>query len=246
MAQKHYVFGTGNLFLIPLDGSQPIPFGAIQDVGVDFKGDRKQLFGQNSYALDTSRGKVSIEGKATFGQMAPALFNAMFFGQTITTGEKLAIFNESAAVPTTPYQVTVANAATFQKDLGVVRSLTGVPLTRVASGPITGQYSVNEATGVYTFAAADAAVVMLFNYLYGSTTTGQTITGLNGLMGDIPTFQLILTNKSKGKTTTLTLNACTSSSLSFPLKQDDYAIADIDFAAQDDGTGRVFSWSFTG
>lgn len=152
MARKHYVFGTGNLYLIPLDGSAPIPFGAIQDASVEFNGERKNLHGQNSFPLDTSRGKVTIEGKATFGQVNAALYNAMFFGGSIAAGETLQAYNEPGVVPATPFIVTVANAATFSKDLGVFDSLTGIPLTRVPSAPTTGQYSVNETTGAYTFA----------------------------------------------------------------------------------------------
>ena len=35
-----------------------------------------------------------------------------------------------------PYTVTVANAATFAADLGVVYAATGLPLTKVASAPV--------------------------------------------------------------------------------------------------------------
>ncbi|MFH4180992.1 hypothetical protein WDA55_23325, partial [Acinetobacter baumannii] len=48
----------------------------------------------------------------------------------------------------------VPNSGTFVKDLGVTDAI-AIPLKRVASAPATGQYSVDAATGAYTFAAAD-------------------------------------------------------------------------------------------
>jgi hypothetical protein len=72
------------------------------------------------------------------------------------------VSDESHTVPTTPFQITVTGTATFLGDLGVTHL--GVPMTRVPSSPATGEYSVNEATGLYTFAAADVAFVVLISY----------------------------------------------------------------------------------
>jgi hypothetical protein len=244
MAQRQYNFGTGRLFLTPVGGGAPTEFGAIQDVSVNISGATKQLYGAYGYPLDTGRGKQKIEGKASFGQVDPVLYNALYFGGAVVTGEVLAAFNEAGTIPTTPFQVTVANAATFKSDLGVYFSTTGLPLLQVASGPVAGQYSVS-AGGVYTFSTTDTAKAVVINYLYNSAATGKTMSQTNPLMGSIPTFQLILADQSKGKSSTLTLYSCTSSKLDFPFKMDDYMLASFDFAAQDDGTGRIFSWTNT-
>jgi hypothetical protein len=245
---RHYLFGTGNLYLTPVGGGAPQAFGAIQDVSVSFDGDTKMLYGQNSFPLDTARGKTKITGKASFGQLNPSIYNSVFFGGSIAVGETLQAFNEAASIPaTTTYTVTAANGANFKTDLGVFYALSGAPLTQVAAGSeAVGKYSVNQTTGVYTFAVADASKAIVLNYLYGSATTGQTLTINNTLMGSIPTFQLILSNNSKAKQSTLTLLSCTSSKLDLPFKQDDYGIPSLDFSAQDDGTGRVALWSITG
>lgn len=241
-----FFFGTGNIYIIP-SGANPTPISvaAIQNASVDFDGDLKQLFGQNSFPLDTARGKTKITGKFEMGQANLALWNAVFFGQTVATGQTLQALNEAASVPTTPYQVTVANGATFATDLGVFLATTGVPLTRVAASPATGQYSVNTTTGVYTFAAADTTKAMIFNYEYASSSTGNALALTNTLMGNIPVFGLHLNNITKSKQSILQLYACTSSKLQFPLKQDDYGLLTIDFSAQDDGTGRILNWSTT-
>lgn len=245
MTQRHYNFGTGNLIALPSGGVDPLPIGALQDVSVDFTGDVKSLYGQNQFPLDTARGKVKIEIKAKSGLIDVNLYNSVFFGQSALLGETLPIFNEAGTVPATPFQITVANAATFKANMGVYDATTGLKLTQVASGPTTGQYSVSGA-GVYLFAVADVARLVTINYTYGSTTTGLTLTGANIQMGTLPSFQVSLLNKSKGKSQTLTFLSCVSSKLSMPFKQDDYEVAELDFMAQDNGAGQVFIWTATG
>ena len=247
MTQRHYNFGTGNLYATPVGGGDPLPIGALQDVAIDFAGEVKQLYGQNQFALDVARGKVKIEGKAKTGLIDLNLYNSLFFGQAVTTGETLAAFNEAATVPgASAYAVTAANAAGFKTNLGVYYAGSGLKLSQVAAGSeAAGKYSVS-AGGVYTFSAADASKAVLLNYAYGSSGTGYSLTGVNALIGVLPTFQVVLANQFKGKTQTLTLFSCVSSKLSLPFRQDDYEVAEIDFMAQDNGAGQVFAWTATG
>jgi len=122
-----------------------IRFGALQDVSVDFNGDLKQLFGQYQFALDTARGKTTIEWKASTGNIDISAFNQIFFGGTVETGDELIqVFNESGTVPAmTTYTVTVTHGADFVMDLGVYYATTGLPLKQVPSAPTTGQYTVS-------------------------------------------------------------------------------------------------------
>jgi hypothetical protein len=110
-------------------------------------------------------------------------FNDAFFGQTLATGEAVQVLDEGAptgtAIPTTPFQITVANSASMSAgtpgvDLGVFNASTGIQMTRVAAGPTAGQYSFNGATGVYTFSSADnvSAVKVIISYEYYQTSTG--------------------------------------------------------------------------
>jgi hypothetical protein len=71
---------------------------------------------------------------------------------------------EPWAVPSTPYQVTpLQQFGPWASDQGVVYAATGVALTKVASSPAVGQYSV-DTSGNYTFAAADVASNVLISY----------------------------------------------------------------------------------
>ncbi len=241
------VFGSGFLFGIP-SGANPTPimFGAVQDTAVDFSFDLKPLYGQNQFALEQARGKGKIDIKASIGRFDPNLFNQIYFGQTTAPGETLSSIAELATIPAAPNTVTAANGAAFKTDLGVFSTALGKWMTRVAAAPASGQYAVNTAAGVYTFAAADAGGVVKLYYTYASTGTGTTLTGGNPQMGSGPIFSLQLVNSFRGKSIALSFGAVQSSKLGLPMKPDDFSLPSIDMAAQDDGTGNVFSWTLTG
>lgn len=238
---SEYVFGTGQLYATPVGGGAPLRFGALQDVSVDFSGDIKELYGQYQFALDVARGKTKIEWKASSGNIDVTAFNTIFFGGTITPSDELIqVFNETGAVPAaTAFTITVANGAHFYIDLGVYYAISGLPLKQVATGPTIGQYSVNQTTGVYTFAAADASAAVLLNYIYTSTTTGGSLDITNQLLGTTPRFQLILSQVYEGKAFTLILYSNVADKLSLPLKQDDYLIAELSGMSHADAANRI-------
>jgi hypothetical protein len=83
---------------------------------------------------------------------------------------------EAASVPgSDPRTVTVANAASFEEDLGVVRN-GSEQMTRVTSSPTSGQYSVDEETGVYTFSSANSGSSLAISYRYLVDPSDYTIT----------------------------------------------------------------------
>jgi hypothetical protein len=56
----------------------------------------------------------------------------------------------------------------------------------------------------------------------------------------------VLAEISEGKFVTLVLYSCVSSKLTLPLKQDNYTIPEIDFSAQDNGSGSIGFLSISG
>lgn len=242
---SQYVFGTGQLYGMPVGGGAPLRFGALQDVSVDFNGDLKQLYGQYQFPLDVARGKTKVEWKASTGNIDVTAFNQLYFGQTVSANNELKqVFNEAATIPSTPFQVTVANASNFSMDLGVYFSSTGAPLTQVASSPAAGEYSVS-AAGVYTFNTADATKGVLINYLYKGTTTGGVLGITNQLMGNTPRFQMVLSQVYNNQNFSLILYSNTSEKLSLPLKQDDYLVAEISGQSFADAANRIASMTTT-
>ena len=243
-------FGAGALWGNRTDvtgsGIGPDQFGILQDVQIDWDWQTRELWGQFQFPLDIARGQGKITGKAKFARIFGAIYGDLFFGQTPASGQVTVAENEAAAVPaTTPYTIPVANAATYVDDLGVfyaTGSNAGGRFTRVTTPSGAGQYSVNAASGIYTFAAADAGAALLVSYLYSSN-AGRKLVLTNQLMGYTPTFRATFytTKTTQGVPAglALVLNACTATKLTLPTKVDDYEIQEFDFSAFADAAGAI-------
>lgn len=233
---SQYSFGAGVLFGVPkVANPTPVRFGALQGVDVSFNFTTKMLHGSYQFPLAVGRGTASIPCKASYGQFnANAI--AAFFGvpSDVTTGQLLVAVDEAGTVPGSPFQITVANSATWTTDLGVRYAATGLFFTRVAAAPAAGQYSV--AAGVYTFNTADQGPVLI-SYEYTSPSGGKRIAITNQLLGSSQFFRAELTEVFDSKRITLVLNKCISSQLALSWKLEDFTIPDFDFQAMADDNG---------
>lgn len=245
-----YLFGAGDFFAVPLldaygnsvSNPTPIKLGAMQEMSLEFSGDQKELYGQNQFALAVARGKVKVSGKVKGAQIHGAALNTLFFGAGMASGTLSAVYSDTAgaAIPSSPYTITptVPSSGTWAEDLGVIDS-NGVPMTRVASAPATGQYSV--AAGVYTFAAADTGKNVFINYRYTATSTGAKKISVQNLpMGYAPTFKAYMQTSFQGKKALVVLYSATAAKLGmFSTKQDDFSVPEIDFSGQSDASNNV-------
>lgn len=233
-------FGTGIVTAVPTGSNPtPVPFGVLQEVNLDLTWAEVELYGEYQFPVAAARGKAKFGGTAKWGRFSPLALNSVFTGSSIATGETKGVGNEPGTIPGTPYQITVTNGATFVDDLGVIDLTTGLQLTRVASSPATGQYSVNTTTGVYTFAAADTTHTVWISYSYRSASTGKTITYNNQLMGSQSTYTLTVFNNFNSGFFGLKLWAVTLSKLGMPMKNDDFTIQDTVITAYADSAARV-------
>lgn len=251
---SQYVFGAGILWGTPLSDSagnaisnpSPIQFGVLQDVSLDISFENKLLHGSNQFPVAVGRGKGKVSGKAKNAQINGALWNSLFFGQTLNPGILGDVYDTAGAtIPGTPYQITptVPSSGTWSADLGV-RNAIGLPMTRVASSPATGQYSV--AAGVYTFAAADTGLKVFISYQYtASSTSAKNSTVVNQPMGYAPAFRCDLLLPYAGKQLVLTLPQCISTKLSLATKQDDFSMPEFDFEAFADSSGNVLTYGMS-
>ncbi len=251
-----YQFGTGTLWAAATQDAlgnaianpTPAKFGTLNDVTISFDRDIKELYGQLAFPVALAGGKMKIDLKAKFAQIAGRIFNDLFFGQGMTAGTLTAAVEDltGQAIPTTPFQITITapNSGTFLRDLGVLDS-NGVPMQRVASAPATGQYSLSGS--VYTFAAADVGKSVYISYAYTySLSTAKSVTFNNIAMGTVPIFGIDLSCRFNGKQAYFRLSQCTSKKLTFDPKQDDFAMMDMDIAAYADPvTNSVGSLVFT-
>jgi len=256
---SEYNFGAGYLFGRRTDNvvttNSPTYFGVCQSFDLSHDQTIKELRGQFKYAVDAAAAAQKITGKISFARVQANSLNDMFFGQSLTTssGRQISVvvngLPEQHVASTT---VTVTNSANFAEDLGVFYvSGTGIvpgkQLTRVASAPAVGSYSVNEATGVYTFNAGETATVSFF-YEY-TVTTLSTIGIANPLMGAMPSIEMHMQNYYVNNLGTLSslhlkLNAVRGSKLDWKFKSDDYMMQDFEFTAFADATGQVGTYDF--
>lgn len=240
-----YVFGSGALIGIP-PGANPTPInlGLVQDVTYDETATLKELYGQNRRALAVGAGTIKTSVKAKMARISGKAWGQFFYGQAPVLGQTASVVGEAGTVPTTPFQVTVANSATWVTDLGVINAATGLPLTRVASAPITGQYSVT--AGVYLFAAADVATAVLISYTYTVAATGANILVANPLLGITQSIQLNLytVDPTTGLGLSLQIYNAVAEKLMFGTKLEDFAIPEIDFKCYVNGAGNLARWSF--
>lgn len=238
-----YKFGSGVLIGTRTDQATPTPhmFGILQEAAVEFSFSNKQLMGQYQFPVAVARGAGKISGKAKFANINANMLNDLFFQSTVAANERRIAISESGQVASNTF--TVANSATFLSDQGVFNTVTSRFMTRVASAPAAGQYSVS--AGVYTFAAGDSNPLVYITYEYSFTTTvGKTLSIGNSLLGINPTFSVALAQTFNGRQMNIKLNSCTSSKLSLATKLEDFLIPDFDFEAQADGNNNIGTISF--
>lgn len=224
-------FGVGVVSLIDRDVTPDIsyPVGYIKDVSVEFSKSTKELIAESTFPEDIAVTGGKITGKFKFARINGELFKSVNSGATSAAGSIMPAIREAATIPATPFAVTVTHAADYRDDLGVIDASTGTLMARVTGTPTTGQYSLVEATGIYTFAAADTGKALLISYSY-DVTTGKTISYSNQLMGTATYYELVAFNSYRAKPLGFRFYACIIPKLSFALKNEDFTDLDMDFA----------------
>jgi hypothetical protein len=244
-------FGTGVLYGLPNAGNlatnpTPYKFPVLQEASVEFKGDLKKLYGQSQFPVAKARGKIDVSCKCKIAAFDIGMLNQLYFGQAAAAGVTTMAVDEVDTIPGTPFSITPTNAAHFVTDYGVIDKATGAQMVKVPllTTPTTGQYHVDPATGIYTFAAADTTKVVKINYSYTDSTTGETITLTNQLMGYAPEFRAFLFSNFRTKRLGIELYSCTLGQITVPTKQEDFWMSDLTFDAGVDATdtlGQIYA-----
>jgi len=225
----------------------PIICGTMQDAELEFKWELKKLRGEKQFAVAVNRAGADVTGKVKHADIRAGFYETIVFGQAGVAGLTSAVYDTAGAtIPATPFTVTptIPGTGTFAADLGVIDVTTGRALTRVASAPTAGQYSV--AAGVYTFAAADTGKLVYINFRYTATsTTARRINVTNGLMGYTPKFRLDMYLPYEGKSAIFTLNTCIADGAKFGVKNDDFTVPEFGFTVQADAQGNIGTLAFT-
>lgn len=239
------IFSPGRFFGIN-NVSNPTPARAYvpQDMSIDFKQGTKELFGEKKFSVAVAAGEMSITGKVTMGAQNCRILGDLLFNVSGVVGTIAQTDKEAAAIPGTPFSVTVANGATWTTDLGVMDAATGKVYTRVASAPATGQYSVG-AGGVYTFAAADTGNNVLISYLYTIAASGEKLTLANQFQGPTGSFTAVMVFPYGSDQDVLTLNNAIPQDHGVATKLGDFAKPTFGFMASTDSADVLGTYAFS-
>lgn len=218
-----------------------IRLGQVQAFSADINLPIKELRGFGVFPIAVARGKGKVTLKLDNARVNASALNVLLFGDdtnSATAPGDLIVEGEAGTVPTTPYQVTVANSATFVRDLGVYVQGQGGRFSVGATATASGVYAV--AAGVYTFNAADVGTKVFIDYEYGPAAVAPYKIIINQqLMGATPTFMLIGYGAYQGKQLYIQLNTCLITKASLNLKIDDFLIPSLDGEAIADPTSGV-------
>lgn len=251
MSGKEFIlFGSGEAIFIPTrdaDGNAitvptPIELPSCIDIGIEKKGEAKKHEGKYQYSIASAISKRSIEISLTCNAHSARSLTVSTNEDVLASYDALHSPNTATAIPATPFQITPTppSSGTFKADMGV-RFSTGEQLTRVASSPTTGQYSVS--AGVYTFAAADTGLSVYIKYTYSVASGGSSTAAYNRLQGEAPEYQLILTSGTyRGVTCMFDAPMVTVKDTSMPFKNGDYMAQKITVdVLANPITGHVFT-----
>jgi hypothetical protein len=239
------IFSPGRFFGIN-NVSNPTPARAYvpQDMSIDFKQTTKELFGEKKFSVAVAAGEMSITGKVTMGAQNARILADLLFNVSGVSGTIAHVDKEAATIPSTPFQITVANGATWTTDLGVMLASDGTVFIRVASAPATGQYSV-AAGGVYTFAAADTGKAMVISYLYTIASSGEKLTLSNQLQGPTGSFTGVMVFPYGSDQDVLTLNNCIPQDHGLATKLSDFGKPTLGFMASTDSADVLGTYAFS-
>ncbi len=244
-------FGAGRVFMRS-NVTNPTPVRSLvpQSQSIDMKRKIESLFGERQLAVAVGAGEMEITGKVEFGKTNARVFSDIMFGVSQSAGSYLQADKEAGTVPgSSTYVITVANASTFQFDLGVVNNTSGVIYTRVAAGSeVTGtSYSVVESgvnKGKYTFAAGDANANMQISYVYSSASIGSTAALTNQMQGLTGLFTAVHVLPWGTQQDMVVFNNCLAGSTSISAKKSGFGMTSFDYQASADNNDVLGTMTF--
>jgi hypothetical protein len=236
-----FIFGSGTAIAQPSGTNQtPLNFGLLQEISIKVSRTSKALYCTYADPLAIGLGTRKWTGKAKTARFSLKVLNELMFGGTLSAGQVTTSYGEPHSVPaTSTYVITTTQAATYSNDLGVIYAATGLPLKLVATVSAIGQYSVNEATGVYTFDSLDASAAVLISYNYTISATGQNFSVPPTLIGSQINFSLNVTgmDPTTGGIFTGVFYNCVASDFSLGTKLEDFAMPEFDFQCYANAAG---------
>ena len=244
-----YVFSSGVAVARVLKSgilqSRRLP--TLQEASIKFDGTIKEMFGGAAYSEDSAGGSRKITGSFKVGQIQAGALVDIFFGAEAVTesaGHPIFVDGEIGAA-SVPASDAVNVGHTNITDMGVT-GVSGAPMRRVATVTAVGTYSVDEATGIYSFKTGDAeAAAVRISYRYTDTATGKTYELGNPLLGTIADMEILLWKPRFTKNMGLLIYHAVMTSLDLPGKREEYTEGTLNFSCFVDPAKRSPGQIFT-
>ena len=237
------IFGPGVITITPSNVVNPTPVnvGLAQEISYDETGSMKSLYGQNRRALAIGAGTIKATGKIKAARFSSSAMAALLLGVTPTAGQTTTAIAEAHTPASSTF--TISNTTGFV-DQGVVYASSLAPLTRVASAPAVGQYTVTSG-GVYTFNASDT-VGMLATYTYTVAGSGYSVPIGNPMLGPVISFgiNIATVDPTNNKTATWQIFNAVISKFSIGTKLEDFAMPEYDFECYASASGAFGQWNY--
>lgn len=259
MSVPFATFGPGILICTRTDISNgtPVNVGYAQEFSIEAAGTTKQLFGQNQLPLVAARATIKTTGKFKSAVLSGIAMNNLFWGQTNSTATGQIAWNVGStfSLSTASATLQVGSSLTFDADLGLTYSTSGLPFRRTSTGAeVAGSYSIlSTSPGLYQFSAAEttgllAGTTLAIKATYTNTTsTGTSLLVTNQLIGTSPTFQLDYytnLNQPSARPFVVRCYQAIASKLVLAFKLEDFQMPEYDFDLFADNSGRLINQVF--
>lgn len=250
MATPIAVFGPGILIATRTDITPGVAInvGDVQEFSIEAAGTTKQLYGQYQVPLVAARGTIKLTGKFKAALVSGIAMNNLFWGGSLSSTANVLGWNIDSTFTISTASTAalqVGSSLTFDADLGVKYSTSGLPLQRVSTGnEAVGKYSITAASpGLYNFAAGDEGANIKITYT-NTGATGQSLLMTNQLIGTTPTFQLdyyTSLNQPAAKPFIIRLFEAVAEKETMAFKLEDYMIPEWDFSLYANAAGQIFN-----
>jgi hypothetical protein len=234
--------GAGWLSIVPGDTyPDPVVLAEIDGVDIDVAEETEDLEDAFGEVIDSISKSRRISGTVSLRDFTNSLLAIVTRGATVTANRPIG-YTHSAAIPTTPFEITVpltTPTRTFTGDLGVINLTTGVAMTRAATATGTGVYAVNVGTGVYTFHTDDSGdTVMIYYKATPSTADGTTAT-VAVATGAASKYAINLFNDTGTKKTGFLIPAAIIPGISLKMAKGAWLSSTLKFTATKDGSNNL-------
>lgn len=236
--------GVGWISLVP-GGSNPDPvvLAEVDELGFDSDESQEDLEDENGDVIDAFVTKRVISGTISLKDFANSLLAMVTRGVTITPGRPIG-YTHSAAIPATPFQITVpltAPTRTFTQDMGVIDLTAGKAMTCDATATGAGVYAVDSA-GQYTFNTADTGHTVLIYYRATPSTADGTTAAIATSASEASKYGLHFYNTKAGKSFGLYVPQALIPGISGKFAKGSWVSSSLKWKATKDSNGKLTYW----